>query len=260
MKKTLAAKFFFCAWLIAAPAFASGIPVFDGANVTQTTMTAIESMMQTLKQIEQYNTQLRQLEDQIRNTTAPAMYLWAQADSTMRQIQGLQYRMMDLYEQAGNPEALLARFKDAGYYRGAGSSSLPLSASPQERAKRRDLASEGSRAGTEMQKKAYDDYARTWHSTQDKLRDNAARLNDLQARAQTAGGRMEAIQYTNQLSAMQIEMMIQLQASLQAMHAANVARGQTEADERARGEAAADAALNYTPVKTPAVFPHLRQQ
>jgi hypothetical protein len=27
VKKTLAAKFFFCAWLIAAPAFASGIPV-----------------------------------------------------------------------------------------------------------------------------------------------------------------------------------------------------------------------------------------
>src|SRR5690625_6120643 len=37
----------------------AGIPVIDGGNLAQNIMTAIESVAQTLKQIEQYQTQLR---------------------------------------------------------------------------------------------------------------------------------------------------------------------------------------------------------
>ncbi|MBP8286666.1 MAG: conjugal transfer protein TrbJ, partial [Rhodoferax sp.] len=40
------------------PAYA-GIPVIDGANLTQTVMSAIENVAQTLKQIQQYQTQLQ---------------------------------------------------------------------------------------------------------------------------------------------------------------------------------------------------------
>ena len=38
----------------------AGIPVIDGTNLSQNIMTAIESVAQTLKQIEQYSTQLQQ--------------------------------------------------------------------------------------------------------------------------------------------------------------------------------------------------------
>lgn len=34
----------------------AGIPVIDGANLTQTVMSAVENVAQTLKQIEQYRT------------------------------------------------------------------------------------------------------------------------------------------------------------------------------------------------------------
>ena len=37
----------------------AGIPVIDGTNLSQNIMTAIESVAQTLKQIEQYSTQRR---------------------------------------------------------------------------------------------------------------------------------------------------------------------------------------------------------
>ncbi|MBL8501108.1 MAG: conjugal transfer protein TrbJ, partial [Nitrosomonas sp.] len=47
---------------------AGGMAVIDMANIKQTTTTAIENVAQTLKQIEQYQTQLQQYENMIRNT------------------------------------------------------------------------------------------------------------------------------------------------------------------------------------------------
>ena len=43
----------------------AGIPVIDAANLTQTVMSSIENVAQTLKQIEQYRTQLHQHENMI---------------------------------------------------------------------------------------------------------------------------------------------------------------------------------------------------
>ena len=86
-KKVLAAKvvlvFALTAPGVMTPAQA-GIPVIDGANLTQTVMSAVENVAQTLKQIEQYRTQLQQYENMIQNTVAPAAYIWDQATSTMK--------------------------------------------------------------------------------------------------------------------------------------------------------------------------------
>jgi P-type conjugative transfer protein TrbJ len=48
---------------------------------------------QTLKQIEQYRTQLQQYENMLQNTIAPAAYIWDQAQAT---INGL----MDICEHS----------------------------------------------------------------------------------------------------------------------------------------------------------------
>ena len=72
------------------PARAGGIPVFDAANLQQTTLSAIEAVNQTLKQIEEYALQLKQYEDQIKNSIAPAAYVWDQAQRTMNKIIALQ--------------------------------------------------------------------------------------------------------------------------------------------------------------------------
>src|SRR5690625_2879559 len=57
----------------------AGIPVIDGGNQGQNIMTASESGAQTLKQIEQYQTQLQQYVNQLENTEAPAAYVWDEA-------------------------------------------------------------------------------------------------------------------------------------------------------------------------------------
>ena len=69
---------------------AGGIPVFDAANLQQTTLSAIEAVNQTLKQIEEYALQLQQYEDQIKNSIAPSAYVWDQAQRTMNKIIALQ--------------------------------------------------------------------------------------------------------------------------------------------------------------------------
>ena len=91
--KILAAKNFLAMALstgpvMMAPAQAGGIPVIDVGKLTQNVMTAMESVAQTLKQIEPYRTQLQQYENMLRNTAAPAAYIRDQAINTMNLLRG----------------------------------------------------------------------------------------------------------------------------------------------------------------------------
>ncbi|HCE9344892.1 TPA: conjugal transfer protein TrbJ, partial [Pseudomonas aeruginosa] len=43
----------------------AGIPVIDGTNLSQTTVTAIQQVAQVQKQIEEYRTQLQQYENML---------------------------------------------------------------------------------------------------------------------------------------------------------------------------------------------------
>lgn len=79
---------------------AGGIPVFDAANLQQSAISAVEAVNQTLKQIEEYALQLQQYEDQIKNSIAPAAYVWDQAQRTMNKIITLQDQL-DYYMNPG---------------------------------------------------------------------------------------------------------------------------------------------------------------
>ena len=65
---------------------AGGMAVIDLSNIKQTTVTAYESVEMRLKQIDQYRTQLQQYENMLRNTVAPAAYVWAKAEYTMNRL------------------------------------------------------------------------------------------------------------------------------------------------------------------------------
>lgn len=59
-------------------AIATGImiPTINAGDIVQTSITAFEPIAQTLKQVEQYQTQLQQYEDMLQNTMTPAAYIW----------------------------------------------------------------------------------------------------------------------------------------------------------------------------------------
>lgn len=71
-KKSLAASFL--ASIMALPATA-GIPVIDGTNVVQTTISAVNNVQAVAKQIQQYQTQLQQYENMLKNTVAPLRHI-----------------------------------------------------------------------------------------------------------------------------------------------------------------------------------------
>ncbi|MQT92950.1 TrbJ/VirB5 family protein [Pseudomonas helleri] len=73
--------------LVVCQPVSAGIPVVDGMNLGQTTVTAINQVKQVAQQVKQYETQLReyttqlqQYENMIQNTAAPGAYIWSEVN------------------------------------------------------------------------------------------------------------------------------------------------------------------------------------
>ena len=101
---------------MALPATA-GIPVIDGTNVVQTTISAVNNVQAVAKQIQQYQTQLQQYENMLKNTVAPAAYIWDQANSTINKLLQAQDTLNYYKNQAGSLDSYLKRYQDVNYYR-----------------------------------------------------------------------------------------------------------------------------------------------
>jgi len=213
----------------------AGIPVIDGTNVVQTTISAMEQVAAVQKQIEQYSTQLQQYENMLQNTVAPAAYIWDQAQSTVNGLMQSMDTLNSLTNQAGSLDAYLGKFQNVSYYK---SSPCFTSAgcSDAERAaleKTREL-------GSQSQKAANDALFQGIKKQQENLQSDARQLQRLQSQAQGAKGQMEAIGYANQLASQQANQLLQIRGLLIAQQSAAGAQLQAQADQDAR-EAAGSA-------------------
>lgn len=232
--KFLAAKTALVVALSAGPLTAhAGIPVIDGANLSQTIMTAIESVAQTLKQIEQYSTQLQQYENQLQNTVAPAAYIWDRAQSTINGLMSAVNTLNYYKTQLGSVDAYLGKFQDVAYYRGS-----PCFSNTGCTAAEWAAMSENRRMASESQKKANDALFRGLDKQQDGLKADARTLEQLQSSAQSASGQMQALGYANQLASQQANQLLQIRALLIAQQNAVATRMQAEADKEAQTIAA----------------------
>ena len=246
--KFLAAKAALVVALSAGPLTAhAGIPVIDGANLSQTIMTAIESVAQTLKQIEQYQTQLQQYENQIQNTMAPAAYIWDRAQSTINGLMSAVDTLNYYKTQLGSVDAYLGKFQDVAYYRGSPCFSS-AGCSDAERA----AMSENRRLASESQKKANDALFRGLDKQQDALKADARTLEQLQSSAQGASGQMQALGYANQLASQQANQLLQIRGLLIAQQNAVATRMQAEADREAQQQVASEQLRRGTFQSSPA--------
>lgn len=216
---------------------AGGLAVFDGANVTQTVITAKENVEQTLKQIEQYQTQLQQYENMIRNTVAPAAYVWAKAQYTMNRLVQVS-NTLKYYQSQGGVDNYLNRYRNTGYYSSSPCFNLGVKCSIEQW----QSVQEGQTNSTDAQKSANDASLRGLEIHQDEVPLDAAHLQLLQSRAQTAEGHMEAIQYANQLAAYQSNQLLQVRTMLIAQYNAENAKEQARIDREAMQQAAHEAA------------------
>ena len=240
-KKVLAAKVAFVVAVTAVPgaitpAYAV-ILVFDGANLTQTVISAIENVAQTLKQIQQYQTQLQQYQNMIQNTLAPASNIWDQATTTMNQLRGSIDTLNYYKNSLGSIDAYLGKFQDTAYYRNSPCYSPTGCTAAQWAA-----LGDSQRLGNEVQKKATDALFRGLDKQQDAMQIDAGKLQQLQSAAQGASGQMQAIGYANQLASHQANQLLQIRGLLIAQQNVMATRNQVLADREAQ-EAAASAML-----------------
>ena len=236
--KNLAAKIVLLTTLIAhvqplAISKAGGIPVFDGVNLTQNIMSALEAVAQTAKQIQEYQIQLQQYANQLQNTMAPASYTWDQAQTTINALVTAT-DTLDYYKtRLGNIGIYLNEFQDLNYY-----TSSPCFTSGGCSAAQRATLLRNRDLSSESQKKANDALFLGLDQQQTNLRNDAVRLRSLQSAAQGATGQMAAIQYANQFASQQANQLLQIRGLLIAQQNAEASRMQAVANLEAQENAA----------------------
>lgn len=218
----------------------AGIPVIDGANVALNQVTMAESIAQTAKQVQeyttqmnQYRTQLEQYENMIKNTAAPAAYIWDQANATISKLMQAQDMLNYYTNKAGSLDSYLDKFQDTSYYK-----SSPCftsnGCSPEDEAalvKQEELAS-GAR------KEASDALFKSISQQQKNLTADAQQLERLQSAASSADGQMKAIQFANQLASQQANQLLQIRSLMMAQQSAYAVQQQAELDRQAKATAA----------------------
>jgi len=241
-----------------APAGA-GIPTVDaignvlhGLNLSETTISAGEAVTQTLNQVKQYATQLKELETQyeqyktqiqqyenmVRNTAAPAAYVWNEAQTVMTQLRSATDTLSYYRNQVGSVDAYLAKFQDVGYYRTSPCYTATGCSADEMEAQTRAA----NALGSEARKKANDAMLRGIDQQQEAIQTDAARLGQLQSNAQTADGQMAAIGYASQIAGEQANQLMQIRGLLLAQQNAIATKMQADADNEARQQAAHEAA------------------
>ncbi|EIX0136137.1 P-type conjugative transfer protein TrbJ [Escherichia coli] len=219
----------------------AGIPVIDGTNLSQTTVTAIQQVAQVQKQIEQYQTQLQQYENMLQNSLAPAAYIWDQAQSTINGLMGAVDTLNYYKNQAGSLDQYLSKFQDVNYYK-----SSPCFNGGGCTAAEKAAMEENRNLSNEARKKANDAMFRGIDQQQDNLKSDARTLQQLQAKAQGAQGQMEAIQYANQFASQQANQLLQIRGLLIAQQNAIATREAAQQDQDARDAAQEKSMTNGT--------------
>lgn len=216
----------------------AGVPVLDGANLSQTTVSAIQNVAAVTKQIEQYKTQLQQYQNMLQNTAAPAEYIWSEADQTISKLLAAQDTLSYYKIQAGSLENYLELYQDAAHYESVG-----CIGSDACNLQDQHHITEAQRAASTAQKKANDSLLTIVSRQQDTLRLDANALTRLQRQASSAIGQMQAIQAANQLASAQTNQLLQIRSLLIAQQNAQATSNQIGADHDSRQIAADKRAL-----------------
>ncbi|WP_313112999.1 P-type conjugative transfer protein TrbJ [Pseudescherichia sp.] len=224
--------------IIGLPALA-GIPVIDSSNVVQTTISAANNVQAVAKQIQQYQTQLRQYENMLKNTVAPAAYIWDQANLTINKLLQAQDTLNYYKNQTGSLESYLKRYQDINYYRSSACFKRNVECTAPEISALREAEQKSS----EARKKANDAVFKVIDEQQDTLQNDADNLADLQTQATNAHGQMEAIQAANQLASAQTNQLLQIRSLLVAQQNAAATLVQVQADKEAQQIVADEKAL-----------------
>lgn len=236
-KKIAAVAFIAAAMLPASKVSAAGIPVIDTVAIQQAVMEVYESVQQGINQLEQLKTQYDQYENELRNSLAPAFYVWDQATMYYDKVTGIIDQATYYKNNSGlTIDRYLESFKTPAGYRGSDCfSAKGCDASGRNSLmQQRDNNAEGTKQAVDGQMRVIDQQLK-------QIQNDSSNLEKLQRSAQSAGGHMEAAQAGNQLLANQANQLLGIRALMVAQQQADATRQQEVSDLEAQKTAAAEA-------------------
>lgn len=207
---------------------AGAIPVFDASNLAQNVLSVARQTAMVAKQIQQYQLQILEYQNMVRNTVAPAAYIWSEAQAAINGLRSSVDQLESLKRQAGGLSRLLDQYQNVAYYK----ASPCFTSAGCTRAERAALNSaiEAKQATMLASSKSV---LRGLDDQQAQLSADANQLETIQAAAQTAGGQLEALGYANQLAGSAANQLVQLRGLMLAQQAAAAAQAQAESDRQA---------------------------
>lgn len=227
--KVLAAKLLLLASM---QAMAWGIPVMDGLNTVQSTISAIEDVTQTIQLADAYKTQLEQYEDQRRNSSGPSHWKWDQADRTLDSVLKTVDAISPMFGGQQGIDDYLAGFKGLDSYSNDQLAKCIQSAGCQAAHNQQQQDTQDIRS--QQQVLANQAAIRNVVEQQKLIMQDARQLRYLQEIAQGSEGRMAAIQAGNQLASAQVNNLLQLRTLLLAQQQMQAAQAQAQTESEAQ--------------------------
>lgn len=235
--RTVVALFVLAASL-GVPSPTRAIPVFDPGNFAQNLVSAIEAVDQTLTQVMTYQNQLMQYEEILRNGAAPAVYTWDRIVSIQNKLQTIAHSLRDYRHWLRDLDDYLSKFADLDYYRSARCYGSDLSCPESEWDRILRESQDLNGLGSESRKKTLDQLMRALESSDEELAAESTNLGKLQRQAQAADGQMQALQVGNQLSAAEVQQLMQMRAIMVAQYRAVAVQALVEQNREAEQQAA----------------------
>jgi P-type conjugative transfer protein TrbJ len=213
-------------------AFGAGIPVFDGVSVTQEIIMTIESISQTMKQIQEFETQILQYENMIKNTIAAPFYIYKKTEQLMQRAQNIQ-STIDYYRNR-DWEAYLRSYMNPSEYAGTEYFAEQEMMSAERRAKAREALYEAELAAINQQIEANKALMQQFQDDAALRQQDAEDLRQIEAGAKSAEGQMQAIQYGNQMLGTLNNQLLQLREMIARQQKSMVEKANQDANESAR--------------------------
>jgi len=199
----------------------STLPVIDYSVLTQ-------SIQQGLRQIQQYTTELNQLETQIgmyrsqllqATGLAPAAQIWQSAQQTLNSVTGT----VNMFRSGGGLEGYLQNARDANYW---------LSAAPSQ------YTSQPAGYWSTTQQTANDQMVKEITQQESQIQADAQTLQRLQSQAGSVATQRQALDVANEMAGLEQKSLLEIRTLLVSEQQALAARNGSIANEEAMKQAA----------------------
>jgi len=221
------------AMAVATPARA-GVPVYDGSNFAQQLIQiakavqqveALEKQLTTMgKQLTQLEAQTTELQAQTpelqqqtkydsTNTDLKADYIWGEAKGIFNSLDTITGEVEGLTSKTSDIKDYLEKFGDVDYYSDSNNTGSKCLTGEGE-CTDVDWAELRKRQADSIksQKQANDALFNTLKEQMNGIKEDTAALDELQGRAATAEGQMQALGYANQLASAQVKQLMQIRS------------------------------------------------